>query len=132
MNFRLLRDPVFLAQLVAAVIMAISTFAFPLTVDQQGVLNALAVSIAGIVASWRVSDGQLALLVGLFKAVIAVGLAFGLHLTPEQQLVLITLVQLGGAMFVRTQVGSELPPPPSTATPTVPVTQEAVLREQRA
>jgi hypothetical protein len=130
MNFRLLRDPVFLTQLVAAVVMAVSTFAIKLTDERQGVLNALAVSIAAIISAWKVSDGQLALLVGLFKALIAVGLAFGLHLTAEQQLVLVTLLQLGAAMFVRTQVGSPLPPPPSTATPTVPVTQEAVLREQ--
>lgn len=132
MNFRLLRDPVFLAQLVAAVVMAVSTFVFPLTDDQQGTLNGVAVALAAIISSWKVSDGQLALLVGGFKAVLALAVAFGLHWSPEQQLVFMVLVQTAGAAFVRTQVGSKLPPPPSTATPTVPVTQEAVLREQRS
>lgn len=132
MNFRLLRDPVFLTQLAAAIIAAVSTFLIDLTVDQQGALNALVVFLASVASAWKVSDGQLAVLVGGFKAVLAVGLSFGLHLSPEQQLVLIVLIQAIGAGYVRTQVGSKLPPPPSTATPTVPVTQEAVLREQRS
>jgi hypothetical protein len=116
-KFRLARDPVFYTNLVAALIMLVATFFFPLTADQQGLLNALAVTVAGAVSAWAVSDGQLALVVGLFKAIFAVAISFGLHMTPEQQLVLITLVQAVGVAFVRTQVGAPVPPPASTASP---------------
>lgn len=121
MKFRLARDPVFYTNLVAAVIMFVSTFLIPLSDEQQGTVNALALTVAGVWSAWKVSDGQLALVVGLFKAGIAVALAFGLHLTDVQQLAIMTVVTAIGAGFVRTQVGAPVPPPASTANPVTPV-----------
>src|SRR6266508_6451352 len=120
-KFRLLRDPVWYTNLLAALVMLISTFFVPLAIDQQGAVNAVALALAAIWSSWRVSDGQLALVVGLFKAIIAVGISFGLHLIDVQQLVIMTVVTAVGSGFVRTQVGAPLPPPPSTANPVTPV-----------
>jgi hypothetical protein len=120
-KFRLSRDPVFYTNLVAALVMFISGFLVNLTADQQAVLNGVALAIAGLATAWRVSDGQLALVVNLFKALIALGLGFGLHLTPEQQATIIILVQAVGVAFVRTQVGALVPPPASTAQPVLPV-----------
>lgn len=120
-SFRLLRDPVWYTNLVAALVMLVSTFFVPLTIDQQGALNAVALAVAGIVSAWKVSDGQLALVVGLFKAIIAVAISFGLHLTDVQQLVIMTVVTAVGSGFVRTQVGAPIPPPASTANPVTPV-----------
>lgn len=120
-RFRLLRDPVWYTNLVAALVMLFSTFFIPLTIDQQGGVNAVALALAGIWSAWKVSDGQLALVVGLFKALIAVGISFGLHLTDVQQLVIMTVVTAVGSGFVRTQVGAPVPPPASTANPVTPV-----------
>jgi hypothetical protein len=121
LNFRLLRDPVWYTNLVAALVMFASTFFIELTIEQQGTINGVALAIAGIVTAWKVSDGQLALVVNLFKALIAVALAFGLHLTDVQQLVIMTLVTAVGSGFIRTQVGAPVPPPASTANPVTPV-----------
>jgi hypothetical protein len=128
MKFRLARDPVVYTNLVAAFVMLVSTFFFPLTPDQQGVVNALAVAIAGAWGAWKVSDGQLALLMGLFKAALAVALAFGLHLSDVQQLTLMTIVAALGAAFVRTQVGSPVMPPPSTAQPVADVSVASMAK----
>lgn len=129
--FRLARDPVIYTNLVAVAVVAVSTFVLPLTADQQGVLNGLALAVAGLWSGWKVSDGQLALGVSLFKALVAVGVAFGLHWTPEQQMVLVALVTGLGAAFVRTQVGAPVPPPASTAQLTAVVSPATVMREQR-
>jgi hypothetical protein len=116
-SFRIPRDPVWYTNLVAAIVIFISTFVVELTSDQQGTLNAVALAIAGLVAGWKVSDGQLALVVNLFKVLIALAISFGLHWTPEQQMVIILLVTAIGSAFTRTQVGAPVPPPPSTANP---------------
>ena len=121
MHFKLGRDPVFYTNLGAALVVFISTFFVHLTADQQGGLNAVMLGLAGLISMWTVSDGQLALVVGLFKALIALGISFGLHWTPEQQMVIITLVQAVGVAFVRTQVGAPVPPPRDTAQPVVAV-----------
>jgi hypothetical protein len=57
-KFRLSRDPVFYTNLVAAIVMFVSGFLVNLTADQQGVLNAVALAVAGIVSAWKVSDGS--------------------------------------------------------------------------
>jgi hypothetical protein len=130
-SFRIARDPVVYTNLVAAVVVLVSTFVLPLTADQQGVLNALALAVAGLVSGWRVSDGQLALGMALFKSIIAVAVSFGLHWSPEQQLIVIAVVQAIGVAFVRTQVGAPVPPPASTAQLTAVVQPAQVMRESR-
>jgi len=115
------RDPVWFTSLFAALVMFVATFLIPLTSDQQGTLNALAVAVAGGVAAWKVTDGQLALVVALFKAVIALAISFGLHLTPEQQMVIMGVVMAIGSGFVRTQVGAPIPQPTAAASKVIPV-----------
>jgi hypothetical protein len=118
---KLARDPAIYTALVAAVVMAVSTFGWNLSDTTQGAINALAVAIAGAWTGWKVSDGQLPLLLGILKAALAVAISFGLHLDDGKQLVIMTLAAAIGAMFVRTQVGAPVPPPASTASPVVPV-----------
>ena len=120
-KFRLARDPAVYTALVAALVMLVSTFVWNLSDTQQGTVNGLAVAIAGAWAAWKVSDGQLPLLLGILKAILAVGISFGLHLDDGKQLVIMTLAAAIGAMFVRTQVGAPVPPPASTAQPVLPV-----------
>lgn len=103
------RDPVWYTNLVAALVMGVSTFLIPLTADQQGTLNAVAIAVAGGIVAWKVGDGQLALAVNLFKALVALAISFGLHLTPEQQMVVMTIVVAVGSGFTRTQVTAPVP-----------------------
>lgn len=104
------RDPVWYTNLIAVVITALAVFGLNLTADQQGGLNAVVVAVAGVIIAVKLrSEGQLALVVHLVQAVIALGLSFGLHLAPEQQLVLVALVQAIGSGFLRTQVTAPVP-----------------------
>lgn len=100
------REPALLILgLISAGVQMVSAFVFPLTVDQQGVLNACAVAIAGVITAVMVRSDQLApALLGAVQAIIALGLAFGLQLAPEQQSVLMTFAAAVVAMFIRTQV----------------------------
>jgi hypothetical protein len=106
------RDPQWLLSLFAAVVIGISTFLLPLTDAQQSVLNGVAVALVGVIVGFSTHDGQLALIVGLFKALISLGLGFGLKLSPEQQAAIMTLVMAVGSGFLRTQLAAKVPPPP--------------------
>lgn len=102
---RLSRDPALWLGLVAAVVQLVAAFIFPLTGEQQAVLNAFAVAAAGLItAVWVVRDGQAAAVVGLAQAAIAVGLGFGLDVSAEGQAAIMAVVSTAAAMFVRTQV----------------------------
>lgn len=108
---RLSRDPALWLGLIAALISAIGAFLFPLTIDQQAVLNAVAVAGAGALTAFLVRrDGQAAAIVGLAQAVIACGLGFGLNIAPEGQAAIMAVVSTAAAMFVRTQVVAKVDP----------------------
>lgn len=104
------RDPVWYTNLFAVLVMAGASFGLDLTADQQGGLNAVALAIAGVILAFQLrSEGQLALVVQLVKALVALGLSFGLHLSPDQQFVLVALVTAIGSGFLRTQVVAPKP-----------------------
>jgi len=104
------RDPVWYTNLFAVLVSAVSVFGLNLSADQQGTLNAVVVSVAGVVIAIKLrSEGQLAVVVHLVQAVISAGLAFGLHMSAEQQLVVLALVQAVGSGFLRTQVTAPVP-----------------------
>ena len=99
------REPALVLAFVAALIQMVSSFVFPLSVDQQGVLNALTVAIIGVVTALAVRGDQAApAILGFIKAALAVGLAFGFHLAPEAQSTIMVFAAAVVAMFVRTQV----------------------------
>lgn len=99
---KLSRDPALWLGLVAALISLTAAFLFPLTVDQQAVLNAAAVAVMGVVTAFIVRrDGQSAAIVGFAQALIAVGLGFGLNISPEGQAAIMAVVSTAAAMFVR-------------------------------
>lgn len=104
------REPALWLALIATVIQMVSAFVFPLSVDQQGVLNAVTLAIAGLVTALMVKSDQTApAILGLLKAVIALGLAFGLSLTPENQAIIMSFAAAVVAMFIRTQVQASVP-----------------------
>lgn len=98
------REPALWIQLISSALMMFSAFVLPLTVDQQGVINAIFVSLFGLITAVSVHDGISAAVLGFIKAAIALGLAFGLHLVPEQQAIIMSFAAAIVGMYVRTQV----------------------------
>ncbi|GAA3877673.1 hypothetical protein GCM10022243_48020 [Saccharothrix violaceirubra] len=106
------REPAYWMSLCAALLALAGAFGLPLTVEQQGLLNALLAAVFGaITAALVAAEKSVPALVGVFKAAIAVGLAFGLRLAPEVQasaLVVVELVLTG--LLVRPNVVASVPP----------------------
>lgn len=104
------RDPVLIMGFISAAIAVLSSLVLHLSDEQQGVLNAVVVAAFGFAAAAMLArDKAVPALVGLFKAVIAVAIAFGLHMTPEAQGLVLTLVAAGAALLVRPQVTAAVP-----------------------
>jgi hypothetical protein len=104
------RDPVLIMAFISSAIAVLSSLLLHLSDEQQGVLNALAVALFGFIAAAMLArDKAVPALVGLIKAVIAVAIAFGLHLAPEVQGLILTLVATGAALLMRPQVTASVP-----------------------
>jgi hypothetical protein len=89
------REPAYWLALASGLIAFTSAAVTPLTGDQQGVLNASVAALFGVItAGFLAGEKSVAAIVGLFKALIAVGLAFGLSLSPEVQSSAMVLVEL--------------------------------------
>lgn len=99
------REPTVWLALVAALVQAVSGFFFHLTDEQQGVLNAVAAAVLGLVVAFAVKgDYMLPALLGMVKALFALGLAFGAHWAPDKQSLIMVLITAAFAAFVRQQV----------------------------
>jgi hypothetical protein len=99
------REPALILGLIAAIVQMVSAFVLPLTADQQGVINAVAIAITGLVTAVLVHSDQLApAILGVIQAALALGLAFGLHMTAGNQAVIMAFAAAIVAAFVRTQV----------------------------
>ena len=89
------REPAFWLAFVSAAIALFSATVYELSVDQQGVLNAVTAALFGILTAWAVSaEKAVPAIVGFFKAAIAVALAFGLSLSPEVQSTALVFVEI--------------------------------------
>jgi hypothetical protein len=89
------REPAYWLALASGLIAFVSAAVFPLTGDQQGFLNAGVAAVFGVItAGFLAGEKSVAAIVGLFKALIAVGLAFGLALSPEVQSSAMIVVEL--------------------------------------
>lgn len=106
------REPAYWMSLFAAALALAAALGLPLSVDQQGVLNAaLAAVFGGITALLVKSEKAVPALVGAFKALLAVALAFGWVLSPELQSSVLLVVELALAGFlVRPNVVAKVPP----------------------
>jgi hypothetical protein len=115
MNRILGREPAYWLALASGLIALVSAAVFPLSTDQQGVLNAAVAALLGVTTAWVLKgEGLVAALVGFFKAAIAVGLAFGLSLSPDLQSTAMVVVELLlTGVLVRPNVVAPVPPPSS-------------------
>ena len=99
------REPVQIIGFFAAGLQLIVSLLAPLTIGQQGAIDAAIVIVAGFAAALAVSAEKAApLIAGLIQALIALAASFGLLLAPQVQGALMTLVTAGVAWYVRTQV----------------------------
>jgi hypothetical protein len=99
------REPAVWLALIAALVQGVSGFFFELTDTQQGVINAVAIALAGFITAWAVKgDALLPALLGIVQAVLALGVAFGAHWSPDKQSLVLILVSAAFTAFVRQQV----------------------------
>jgi hypothetical protein len=104
MSLRFSRDPALYLTLVATAVRLASAFLFHLTVDQQAVVNAAATAIAALIVAFAVAhDGQVAAILGVAQALLALAIGFGLHVSAENQAVIMSFVGAVAAAFIRTQ-----------------------------
>lgn len=104
------REPAVFYGLIASVLQLASALFLHLPAETQGVLNAAIVLIGGAIVAWKVSsDEGVALLGGVAKALIAVALAFGAHLSADTQSSIMLVVTMGIAFYLRTQVTAPKP-----------------------
>lgn len=114
------RDPLAWTAAIAAVVQFVSAFFIPVSVEQQGTIAGVAIALFGFIGAAKLHDGTwAAAAVALVKALIAVGLAYGLHWAPEQQATVMVAVQTVLTLITREQV-------------TAPVTADGRLIGSRA
>ena len=104
------REPAFWLNGFALLVAWLSTWFLHLTPEIQSVVNGAALALMGLIIAFMTGDGQIAGIIGLVKALISLGLGFGLHMGDAQQTTLISLVSFIATMFIRTQVVAPVPP----------------------
>lgn len=104
------REPALILGLIATAIQLVSATLLPLSIEQQGVLNAVAVAVIGFVTAVAVSQEKAApAVLGVVQAVLACALAFGLALDPATQGAVMAFTTALVSAFVRTQVTASVP-----------------------
>lgn len=106
------REPAAWLGLFGAAVSAAGAFVVYLTPGQEGALNAAMALIVGIVVAASTHDGLSAALLGALKGILALAIAFGLHMSADKQTILYGLAAAAVAMFVRTQAVAPVPPAP--------------------
>jgi hypothetical protein len=105
------RDPALLAALAATAIKLFSAFVIDLSIGQQSALNAVVAAGAGLAVAFMVKDGQVAAILGIAQALIALAVGFGLRIDADNQALIMSFIQLTVGAFERTQVTAPAPPP---------------------
>lgn len=100
------REPAMLAEFAATVLVVANLFFLPsLDSTLQGAINAVVLAAASIYVAVKVkSDSLLPVLVGGFKTLVALVVAFGVDLSAPQQAALLGLLSLAAGLFVRSNV----------------------------
>jgi membrane associated rhomboid family serine protease len=97
------REPALWLALISGLVMVLSAFFFELSQEIQGGINAASSALFGLLTAWFVArDGLHAAILGFFKALIYLAVAFGYEeLTQDKQAILIVFLEGAVAMFVR-------------------------------
>jgi hypothetical protein len=104
------REPAQWLGLLSALVALLSSTVLPMSVEQQGTVNAVLTALVGVITAAVVSGEKAApLAAGLVQSVLACALAFGLHLSPELQGSIMAFVAAAVAWYLRTQVVAPTP-----------------------
>ena len=111
MTFKLSRDPALYLSLFAMAVKLFSAFVLHVSGDTQTLVNAFAAAIAAVIVAFAVQhDGQVAALLGAAQALLALVVGFGLHVSTDNQALIMSFLGLVAAAFVRTQVTARTGP----------------------
>lgn len=98
------REPAFYVGLFEALLVTLLSFhLFGLNTETIGAIMAVVTALLGVVVAWRTRDTLLGVGVGLAKALIALGVAYGLALTENQTAAVIALATIVLGAYNRTQ-----------------------------
>lgn len=96
------REPALILAFLASVVSLASTYLLGWSDLQQGLVNALAVALVGLLTAWSVKkDALAAAILGVAGAVIELAVSFGAHISSADQAILTSVVATGVAMFLR-------------------------------
>lgn len=100
------REPAMLAEVAASLLVVLHLFVLPdFTPVVQGTVNAVILALASIYTAYKVqSDSLLPAVLGGFKALVAMVVAFGLPLDSAQQAGILTFLSLAAGLVVRGNV----------------------------
>lgn len=99
------REPALFAKLSAALIMLVSAYFTHWSPETQGIVDAAVLAVAGFVVAWKVvGERALAGLSGVAGALLSLATAFGLHLSSDEQVGIMTAITVGVAFWLRGQV----------------------------
>lgn len=107
---KLTREPVALVQALFVPILLALILALPLGGELSGALNAVVTGVGGLVAAYGVQrwDAVLPILGGFAKSVIALILAFGIHLAENYQTLILSVLAIVVAYLTRPQVTAKV------------------------
>ena len=114
------REPALWAGLINVAVYVLGATVFHLTKNQESIVIAVAAAILGLLVALSTHDGVSAAILGLVKAVVALGLGYGLKLDADKQALLLSVAATLSAMFVRTQATAKVPATRGATTRTAP------------
>lgn len=98
------REPALWLNFIAVLIYALG-LVLKLSVDTQGILNGVAAAVMGLlVAGFVRAEQWVPIIIGLFKLVIALVISLGASLSPEVQVMVMSVLTALLALATRTQV----------------------------
>ena len=109
------REPALWAGLINTAVYVLGATVFHLSIKQESLAIAITAAVLGFAVALSTHDGVSAAILGLVKAVLAVGLGYGLKLDADKQAFLLSAAATLSAMFVRTQATARVPATVSTS-----------------
>ena len=104
------REPVAILAFIAVALKLSSAYGWDVSADRQAAIMAVLSCVVAVAEAFILKTGAaFAAIVNLGQAGLALFLAFGLHMTAEQQALWMLLIEGGVAFFVRREVTAPVP-----------------------
>lgn len=99
------REPAFWAAAIRSAIALFAVLFIPLSIEQQGALNAIVAVVLGAVVAFLVkAEKALPFVIGLVESILYVGVAFGWNVAADKQSVIVAFVSALVALITRDRV----------------------------